>query len=107
MGIYNKGMEMPKEGGLRVLCVYGDGSIRMPVWGKGLVKAEYMQASELPPHGRLIDADQFKSDECGICDGCCETFNGNECSMCQKEGRCDFMKDIDDAPTIIEAEVKE
>lgn len=60
MSIIIKGMKMPEEGGLKVLCVYGDGSIRMPVWGKGLVKAEYMQASELPPHGRLIDADKLK-----------------------------------------------
>ena len=66
--------------------------------------ASYYDAIEIPAHGRLIDADKFKFDECGVCDGCCEAFNGNECSMCHKECRCEFMKDIDEAPTIIESE---
>ena len=56
------------------------------------------------PHGRLIDADAFKYEECGSCDGFCERCDGYECSMCRKECRCDFMKALDEATTIIEAE---
>ena len=75
---------------------------------KDTQKVAYMdvgwEIDELPPHGRLIDADAFKYEECGSCDGFCERCDGYECSMCRKECRCDFMKALDEATTIIEAE---
>lgn len=60
----------------------------------------------VPPHGRLIDADAFTKDECNNCDGACEALPC-DCLNCESDCRCDFMKDIADAPTIIEAEEDE
>ena len=57
----------------------------------------------VPPHGRLIDADAFTKDECNNCDGACEALPC-DCLNCKADCRCDFMKDIADAPTIIPAE---
>ena len=58
---------------------------------------------EIPPHGRLIDADAFERLECNICDGECEALPC-DCTNCDAECRCDFMLDIHAAPTIIEEE---
>lgn len=60
----------------------------------------------IPPHGRLIDADAFIKSECNSCDGACESVTC-ECLNCEADCRCDFMKDIAGAPTIIEAEVED
>ena len=57
----------------------------------------------VPPHGRLIDADAFTKDECNNCDGACEALPC-DCLNCEANCRCDFIKDVADAPTIIEAE---
>lgn len=57
----------------------------------------------VPPHGRLIDADAFIKEECNSCDGACESIPC-DCLNCAADCRCDFMKDIADAPTIIPAE---
>ena len=60
-------------------------------------------AIHVPPHGRLIDVDAFIKDECNNCDGACELIPCN-CLNCTADCRCDFIKDIADAPTIIPAE---
>ena len=61
---------------------------------------------EVPPHGRLIDADAFIKEECNSCDGACESIPC-DCLNCVADCRCDFTKDIADAPTIIPAEEDE
>lgn len=58
---------------------------------------------DVPPHGRLIDADAFTKDECNSCDGACEALPCN-CLNCEADCRCDFMKDIAYTPSIIPAE---
>ena len=65
----------------------------------------FWQMGWLPPipHGRLVDADAFTKDECNYCDGACEALPC-DCLNCKSDCRCDFMKDIADAPTIIPAE---
>lgn len=110
MSIIIHGLDMPKRkhdvlyvkifpnGGINWWNALGDSEIARTQKGK---------AEQLPPHGRLIDADAFKYEECGSCDGFCERCDGYECSMCRKECRCDFMKAFDEAPTIIEAEEEE
>lgn len=64
---------------------------------------ENTEVIEIPPHGRLIDADAFTKDECNNCDGACEALPC-DCLNCKSDCRCDFMKDIADAPTIIPAD---
>lgn len=57
----------------------------------------------VPSHGRLIDADEFMRDECNNCDGACESISC-DCVNCHADCRCEFMRDILDAPTVIPAE---
>ena len=54
-------------------------------------------------HGRLIDADAFIQYECGNCDGFCDNCDC-DCLNCNSEYRCDFIKHIDSANVIIEAD---
>lgn len=48
---------------------------------------------------RLIDADEFIKDECNNCDGACESLPC-DCLECKADCRCDFIKDLEAAPTI-------
>lgn len=54
-------------------------------------------------HGRLIDADAFIKAECSQCDGYCDVCDC-DCLNCKSEYRCDFIKNIDSADVIIEAD---
>lgn len=49
---------------------------------------------------RLIDADALIREECGSCDGHCNTFDGEECLKCTSHNKCQFREDIDAAPTV-------
>ena len=53
MGIYIKNMGMPKEGCYHRICIYPDGAV--PIEG-GMYEAIHV-----PPHGRLIDADDIEN----------------------------------------------
>lgn len=57
MGVYIKGMEMPKDGTFNIVHIYGDGHIEMPFWGKGMQTIKGVTAVPAPPHGRLIIED--------------------------------------------------
>lgn len=54
-------------------------------------------------HGRLIDADAFIKAECSQCDGYCDVCDC-DCLNCKFEHRCEFIKDIDSADVIVEAD---
>jgi hypothetical protein len=99
MGIYIKGMEMPK----------GNDELRLIIRSNGQVIISHQtyyeeaEAVPVPPHGKLIDAGAFVKSECNNCDGACEALPC-DCLNCKADCRCEFMKDISEAPTIIEAE---
>lgn len=57
-------------------------------------------------HGRLIDADAFIMAECFECDGYCDVCNC-DCLNCKSEYRCEFIKDVDSADVVIEADKEE
>ena len=81
-------------------------NITIDCYGKVIVYTypiKILKAEQLPLHGRLIDADAFIKDECNNCDGACEAIPC-DCLNCKADCRCNFIKDIADAPTIIEAE---
>ena len=99
MGVYIKGLKLPSEQRQGELLILTSDGRCVDVFSK-----EY-QAVEVPPHGRLIDADAFTKDECNSCDGACETILCG-CLKCKMDCRCEFMKDIADAPTIIEEEIE-
>lgn len=54
-------------------------------------------------HGRLIDADAFIMAECFECDGYCDVCDC-DCLNCKSEYRCEFIKDVDSADVVIEAD---
>ena len=112
MGVLIKGMEMPKTCDDCPLLDWDLSYIKCGVVNRKFkVNEEHFKDSraydcpliEIPPHGRLIDADAFTKDECNYCDGACEALPC-DCLNCKSDCRCDFMKDIADAPTIIPAE---
>ena len=93
MSIIIKGMEMPK----------GDEEIRLRIDAKGEVyiygayPTQLYEAIELPPHGRLIDADTLKEIE----------FHGMQADkkISYQMGWNDAIATIaENAPTVIEAE---
>ena len=59
MGLYIKGMEMPLPGTFNIIYIYSDGQVHMPSWGKGMTPTNGVKAIPIPPHGRLIDANEF------------------------------------------------
>ena len=112
MGVLIKGMEMPKTCDDCPLLDWDLSYIKCGVVNRKFkVNEEHFKDSraydcpliEIPPHGRLIDADAFTKDECNYCDGACEALPC-DCLNCKSDCRCDFMKDIADAPTIIPAD---
>ena len=50
-----RGMDMPKNGSTVSLRIFADGK----VWVNGAPSGFEAKAIELPPHGRLIDADRL------------------------------------------------
>lgn len=97
MGVYSKGMEMPKDGSWRSIRIYPDGTIGRPIGFGDYALVEGAKAVPVPPHGRLIDADAlFRKVK-------------TECNPYGKptiefESGKKVLEMIENAPTIIEAE---
>ena len=92
MGVYIKGLKLPsaeRQGELLILT--DDGRC------VDMFSGEY-EAVELPPHGRLIDADKAKEHMDYICDA------GGWLEPVTKAVNEYVKKHIDAEPTIIEAE---
>ena len=112
MGVYIRGMNLPDncmECPLETdygTCGYYSLFVEAGHDSEILKRRDDCPLVEVPPHGRLIDADAFAKDECTNCDGACEALPC-DCLNCKSDCRCDFMKDIADAPTIIPAEEDE
>lgn len=88
MSILIKGMEMPKYGHINVR-IYADGAVCEPTTCP-IVWRNVGNAAPVPPHGRLIDADELLNDV-------------------RKHSESYFADDfahewVDVAPTVIEAE---
>ena len=114
MSVLIKDMEMP------ALCQECDLYIDGACYAKGyrdyrsimdMSKPDDCPLIEVPPHGRLIDADKFKADH----------SMKNDCAECEKElqgssraceydriySKMDFCQWIDNAETVIEPEGRE
>lgn len=89
MSILIKGMRMPDKKNGAVIILYPDGSV-------ALENGKEYKAIELPPHGRLIDADALGITPIDITD-----LPYRECLMVY------LAEDVKDAPTIIEPEGEE
>ena len=94
MSIIVKGMKMPKEGRLLV-SIHSDGCVYQSVYDMGFEKVNQAVATELPPHGRIIDADALHYSRIRMCheDGTVGGYNAVVMSA-----------EIKDAPTIIDVE---
>ena len=80
MGVYIKGMEMPNERESFTITVKYNGLVFDTETG-----IQIAEAQEVPPHGRLIDADEYKQE--------------------MKDCRMAFWDEVlDSMPTVIPAE---
>lgn len=59
MSVLIKGIDMPKDGGILCITIYPDGIVCL---NRDLECKRIATAVPVPPHGRLIDADQFHKD---------------------------------------------
>ncbi len=111
MGIYIKGIDMPKENEGVQLWIRNDGTVECvkSIFSKGdepvatLIEMEQAKATYIPePHGRLIDGDRLFDDE-KLCDG----VACRECQFLYKtenflESCCKVEHMIYKSPTVIE-----
>lgn len=96
MGIYIKGMEMPKRCGECPLSLYP----HSPCWKNGGAldwenRPNWCPLIELPPHGDLIDRDKYEVFSYTGTEGRPDTFDDGIMFMLDRLG---------DAPVIVEAE---
>lgn len=86
MSLLIKNMELPTE--KKTITIFPDGRVYENhgdrLWGQGKNCIPW-KASSIPPHGRLVDADALAA-------------------QCDDPYWCVWLSDIEDAPTIIEAE---
>lgn len=112
MGVYIRGMEMPKAGNWKTIRIYYDGTCAEPNWQGDCRYMQGCEAISIPPHGRLIDADALtdamestdwyhQAESKDMVHGA----NSTEHQAWYKEQ--DVYTAIDNAPTIIEAEGEE
>lgn len=57
MGVYIKGIEMPKEGSWKTIRIYPDGTCAVPNWQGDCTFIKGTKAVPILKHGRLIDSD--------------------------------------------------
>lgn len=62
MSIIIKGMDMPKDGTFDIINIYSNGCVALTFGGRGMEEDACIIAEQLPPHGRLIDADELIKD---------------------------------------------
>ena len=101
MTVLIKGMEMPKT--TTQLWLFPDGSVR--VWKQDIDYDEWKKAIEVPPHGRLIDADALdirRREQQAWQDY--KHNPDNEYIEGVKDGLHEASKQLSTAMTIIEAE---
>lgn len=92
MSILIKGVEMPKNRGLFV--VIDNGYVYVRPLGENQWEQLEEHAIELPPHGRLIDADAFIESERRLYCADCERRKGI------RDGEVRIVHDIGDAPCL-------
>lgn len=116
-GVYVKDMKMPKDCPMCPMahwnafnmisgCEAVPGkkyAIRDPEYANSDTRPDWCPLVNIPPHGDLIDRDEFVKGQCNHCDGACEAMPCN-CLICRDECRCDMILDLMDAPVILPAE---
>ena len=88
MGVYIKGMEMPKDGEKLYMIAFSDGKACA-----SYKPFEWHEVVSVPPHGRLVDDDRL-----GMTD-----FEIAMCNGDYKELAKMILEKIENAPTVIPA----
>lgn len=101
MSVLIKGIEMPKEGRL-TLQISADGAVYVVNRCNITAETYTTEATPVPPHGRLIDADEMK--ESVRKQTAFLRLIGGEFAEIAETIEKGFLQEIDNAPTIIEAE---
>ena len=94
MGLYVKGMEMPKDGCWKTVRIYPDGTCAVPNWQGDCTLIKGAQAISVPPHGDLIEREAI----------CLTDFEIAMCNGDYKELVKMLLEKIESAPTIVPAE---
>lgn len=98
MDILIKNMKLPKKGTIRILAVFSDGTVDFRY--KDKPETRTTQAVEVPPHGRLIDADA----EIAKLEAFMKVLNKETESGGRQYHECDcVLHYLTDAPTIVES----
>ena len=104
MSILIKGMEMPKYTTKAEFGIDADGNPLCMIYHEDGTEPDIYDVILLPEgHGRLVDIDAVIKAICNSCDGECDVVRC-DCLNCKADCRCDFMKEVSDAPTIVPAE---
>ena len=107
MSVIIKGAKLPEKSEHReyTISIVQDFPAAIMLLRTKTKPSEFFKCAEIPtPHGRLIDADKLQTAIHGCLCESCQTF------PCEKGIGClieDVFNLIDEAPTIIEAEVSE
>lgn len=98
MGVYIKGMDMPKDGEMLCINIYPDGKVCINL---DLDCKQIATAVHVPPHGRLIDADALRAKQQEDAD----LFQGSTAygDKCRRDEAMNAVANIVNAPTIIPA----
>ena len=95
-----KNIKLPKGNPCR-LTLYAEGGAIQHLEDKSVIVGKW---KALEPHGRLIDADKLLK-ELSDCEMKSYGYNGS-CDDCEDRNICrvkGLLKDIEDAPTVLEA----
>lgn len=110
MGVYIKGMEMPKNSRNCPFTEIDDWNRRCIVKGKFEWHRDRLCDNcpliEVPDHGRLIDADALMQ-MCGMAADCYDCQNGEHGWCKRSQEAANICEAIEDAPTIIPADKEE
>lgn len=99
-----KGMDLPTDDIVSLIAVFSCGDVKFI--DRTTFSTFYIpqKAIEVPSHGRLIDADKLL-EELSDCEMKSYGYNGS-CDECEDRNICRvrvLLKDIEDTPTVLEA----
>lgn len=109
MSIYIDGIKMPERDGVYTIRIWGTGQIER-IDGYHSFLLSWSKAVNIPPHGRLIDADALEMErraenaKKGWHDSFAVVFNGDPYYEATYDCTEQFKELVNNAPTVIQAD---
>ena len=100
MSVIIKGLTLPEEGQAKTITIYPDGTVCEPNWQWDTELLVGVRAEQLPPHGRLIDADILEA----YCEEMVEDSYSARTATIWDQAYQTFLVDLQTADTVLEAE---